>query len=52
MSRNPAVAIVVGVVMLALGFLVPGTTRDVILRLAGVLAILTGTIMWVARRRA
>lgn len=52
MSRNPAVSIAVGVVLLAIGFLVPGTTRDVILRVAGVLAILAGAVMWVARRSA
>jgi hypothetical protein len=51
MSRNPAVAFAVGVVMLAIGFLVPGTTREVIFRVAGVLAILAGAIMWAARRR-
>ena len=48
---NPAVSIAVGVVMLVIGFVVPGTTRDVILRVAGVLAILAGAVMLVARRR-
>jgi hypothetical protein len=48
---NPAVSIAVGVVMVAISFLVPGTTRDLILRVAGVLAILAGAIIWLARRR-
>jgi len=52
LRSNPAVSIAVGVVMLVIGFLVPGTTREVILRVAGVLAILAGAIMWVARRRS
>jgi len=49
--RNPTVAFAAGVVLLAIGFLVPGTTREVILRVAGVLAILAGAMMWVAARR-
>ena len=51
MSRNPVVAFAVGVVLLAIGFLVPGTTRELILRVAGILAISAGAIMLVARRR-
>jgi hypothetical protein len=51
MLRSPAVSIAVGVVMLAIGFVVPGTTREVILRVAGVLAILAGAVMWVTGRR-
>jgi len=38
-------------VLLALGILLPGATREVILRVAGVLAILAGAIMWVTQRR-
>ena len=49
--RNPALAIVVGIVLLAIGFVVPGATRDLILRVAGVLALLAGAAMWVASRR-
>jgi len=48
---NPALSIAVGVVMLAIGFTVPGTTREVILRTAGALAILAGVAMWVTQRR-
>jgi hypothetical protein len=48
---NPIVSIAVGVLLLAIGFVVPGTTRELILRAAGVLAILAGAVMWVARRR-
>jgi len=48
---NPALSIAVGVVMLAIGFTVPGTTREVILRAAGALAILAGVAMWVTQRR-
>jgi hypothetical protein len=51
LQRNPALAFAVGVVLLAIGFLVPGTTREVILRVAGVLAILAGATMWVMARR-
>jgi uncharacterized protein YjeT (DUF2065 family) len=51
LRRNPAVAFAVGIVLLALGFLTPGTTREVILRAAGVLAILAGAVMWVMARR-
>jgi hypothetical protein len=49
--RNPALSIAVGIVLLAIGFVVPGTTRDLILRVAGVLALLAGAAMWVASRR-
>jgi len=52
MSRwNPAASIALGLVLLAIGFLLPGTTRDLILRVVGVLAILAGAVMWVAQRR-
>ncbi|HEV2476811.1 MAG TPA: hypothetical protein VGX22_09735 [Candidatus Dormibacteraeota bacterium] len=50
-GRNPALSIAVGIVLLAIGFIVPGTTRDVILRVAGVLAIVAGAAMWVTSRR-
>ena len=52
LRRNPAVAFAVGVVLLAIGFLVPGTTRELILRVAGVLAILAGAAMWAVARRS
>jgi len=51
LRRNPAVAFAVGVALLAIGFLVPGTTREVILRVAGILAILAGGVMWAAAVR-
>lgn len=51
LSRNPALSIAVGIVLLAISVAVPGTTRDLILRVAGVLAILAGAGMWVASRR-
>lgn len=51
MRQNPVLSIVVGVVLLAISFLFPGATRDLILRVVGVLAILAGVIMWVTRRR-
>jgi len=51
LGRNPIVAIAVGIVLLAIGFVVPGTTRDTVLRVAGVLALLAGGVMLVARRR-
>lgn len=50
-GRNPALSIAVGIVLLAIGFIVPGTTREVILRVAGVLAIVAGAAMWVTSRR-
>ena len=37
--------------LLALGFVVPGGTRELILRVVGGLAILAGAAMWVAGRR-
>ena len=49
--RNPAIAFVVGVALLLISFVVSGTTRDLILRVAGVLAILAGAAMWLAWRR-
>jgi hypothetical protein len=49
--RNPALTIALGIVLLALGFIMPGTIRDLILRVAGVLALLAGAGMWVALRR-
>lgn len=51
MARNPYIAIAVGIVMLVISFLVPGETRDLILRVVGVLAILAGAGMWVMGRR-
>jgi hypothetical protein len=48
---NPLVSLAVAVVLLALSFLVPGATRDLILRVAGVLALLAGAAMWVHGRR-
>lgn len=50
-ARNPVLAIGVGVLLLALGFLLPGATRELILRVVGGLAILAGVAMWVAGRR-
>ena len=50
-GRNPVLPIALGIVLLAIGFVVPGTTRDLILRVAGVLAILAGAAMWAASRR-
>lgn len=47
---NPVLFIALGVVLLGIGFVVPGTTRDAILRVAGVLAILLGAGIWVTRR--
>ena len=44
-------SVAVGVVMLAISFFLPGSTRDTILRIAGGLAILAGAIMWVTGRR-
>ena len=49
--RNPAAAIALGIVLLAAGFLIPGATRELIFRVAGVLAVLAGAAMWVASRR-
>lgn len=49
--RNPALPIALGILLLALGFIVPGPTRELILRVAGVLALLAGGAMWVASRR-
>lgn len=51
MRRNPAIAFAAGIVMLAIGFVVPGSTRELILRVAGGLAILAGAVMLVAQRR-
>ncbi|HKW08001.1 MAG TPA: hypothetical protein VJS19_10590 [Candidatus Dormibacteraeota bacterium] len=51
MARNPYVAIAVGIVMLVISFLVPGETRDLILRVAGALAIVLGVGMFVMGRR-
>ena len=50
--RSPALAVGLGIVLLALGFIVPGTSRDLILRVVGGLALLAGGAMWVASRRA
>jgi hypothetical protein len=50
-QRKAALSIGLGIVLLAIGFLVPGTTRDVILRVAGVLAVLAGAVIWVTGRR-
>lgn len=47
---NPGVSIAVGLVMIALSFLVPGATRDLIFRVLGVMAIVAGSVMWVTRR--
>ena len=49
--RNPVLAIALGIVLLAISFIVPGETRDLILRVAGVLALLAGAAIWVASRR-
>ena len=49
--QNPALAIGLGILLLAISFIVPGTTRDLILRVVGVVAILAGGAMWLASRR-
>lgn len=46
MRRNPVISVALGVVLIAISFLLPGATREVILRVAGVLAILAGALMW------
>ncbi len=51
LRRNPALAIVVGLVLLVMSFVLPGATRDLIFRVAGGLAILGGVGMWLAARR-
>ncbi len=51
LRTNPLVAIGVGVVLLGLSLVVPGTTRDLILRVAGALALVAGAVMWEASRR-
>jgi hypothetical protein len=52
MSRsNPVYPIALGVVLLVISFLVGGTTRDLILRVVGVVAILAGAGMWLVQRR-
>ena len=51
LRTNPVLAIGLGILMLALSFLVGGATRDLILRVAGVLAILAGAIIFIAQRR-
>ncbi|HVH64043.1 MAG TPA: hypothetical protein VNA65_10640 [Candidatus Dormibacteraeota bacterium] len=50
-QRNPALAIGLGIVLLVIGFVVPGATRELILRVAGVLALLAGAVTWVTSRR-
>ena len=50
LGSNPFVAIGVGAVLLVISFLLPGATRDLILRIVGVLAILAGIGMWLTRR--
>ncbi|HET9781619.1 MAG TPA: hypothetical protein VFR33_07545 [Candidatus Dormibacteraeota bacterium] len=45
------ISIAIGVVLLVLGFVIPGSTRDLIFRVLGVLAILAGVATWVMRRR-
>lgn len=49
--QNPGLAIGLGILLLALSFIVGGATRDLILRVAGIAAILAGGAMWVASRR-
>jgi hypothetical protein len=39
-----------GVVLLALGILLPGATRELALRMVGGFAILAGATMWIPRR--
>lgn len=51
MRPNPLYAVGLGVVLLVISFLVGGETRDLSLRVAGVLAIVAGAVMWMARRR-
>lgn len=50
MGRNPLLAVVLGVVLLVISFVVPGGTRDLILRIAGAVAIVAGAGIWLARR--
>jgi hypothetical protein len=51
-GSNPALSIGLGVLLIAISFVVPGTTRDAILRVVGVVAILAGAGIWLARRRS
>jgi hypothetical protein len=48
--RTPVLALAAGVVLLALGLVLPGATRELILRVGGGLAILAGAVMLVAGR--
>jgi hypothetical protein len=50
LRSNPFLSIGLGIVLLVISFLVGGTTRDLILRVAGVLFILAGGVIWVMRR--
>ncbi len=50
MGRNPLLAVGLGVVLLVISFVVPGGTRDLILRIAGGVAIVAGGGTWLARR--
>jgi hypothetical protein len=50
LGRNPLLAIGLGVVLLVISFLVGGATRDLILRIVGVAAILVGVGTLVFRR--
>ena len=49
---NPALAIALGVLLVAIAFVVPGSTRDLILRIAGGAFIVAGAVVWVVRRRS
>ena len=48
---NPALAIALGVLLVAIAFVVPGSTRDLILRIAGGAFIVAGAVVWVVARR-
>jgi hypothetical protein len=50
LGRNPLLAIGLGVVLVVISFLVGGATRDLLLRVAGVVAILIGVVTFVFRR--
>jgi len=51
LRTNPILPIALGVVLLAISFLVRGDTRDLLLRAAGIVAIVAGAVMWSMKRR-
>ena len=48
---NPLASIGLGVLLIVLSIVIPGPTRDLILRLVGGLAILAGVVGWFVTRR-